>query len=430
MMTGRVLLVCALCVLWCVAGGRCDGDGSGITEPQDQPSKASQSLSQGGHAEQLEITNSIGGVVNNSNELLNGQDGKNGSPQTGSVKQPATDNDRMEAEEEKAKGKKVKDEEIKRDGKEKLQDDSEGTKEHEGPIEAKRNTSPPTAANKLLTSEEEPVDPAAGHAGHTGQAVKPPQLPATPPLPAVGPQIPLKAASPQVSDETQPFGSSVEGSKEGGGVDLKTPASDSGNPSSVVSLFSGGGTSGGGGGSPQGDSSDTPLSAGGTSLSSALDAPSVQETQSPESVRHSETVSPGTAVPNEHPRERSESEAKKNFSTSQEAAKSPDDDGDATEKEKEKGDVGLKATTSPTPNTSSPPVTQTTPRASSEEPSPTTEVQAGEETSTENVTIAMRNATENTGDTDGSTAVSHFTSPLLPLLLVVACAAAAAVVAA
>ncbi|KAF8277337.1 Mucin-associated surface protein (MASP), subgroup S069 [Trypanosoma cruzi] len=42
---------------------------------------------------------------------------------------------------------------------------------------------------------------------------------------------------------------------------------------------------------------------------------------------------------------------------------------------------------------------------------------------------AMKGATATTGDSDGSTAVSHTTSPLL-LLLVVACAAAAAVVAA
>ncbi|KAF8279908.1 Mucin-associated surface protein (MASP), subgroup S100 [Trypanosoma cruzi] len=43
---------------------------------------------------------------------------------------------------------------------------------------------------------------------------------------------------------------------------------------------------------------------------------------------------------------------------------------------------------------------------------------------------AMKNTTATTGDSDGSTAVSHTTSPLLLLLLVVACAAAAAVVAA
>ncbi|EKG03818.1 mucin-associated surface protein (MASP), putative [Trypanosoma cruzi] len=43
---------------------------------------------------------------------------------------------------------------------------------------------------------------------------------------------------------------------------------------------------------------------------------------------------------------------------------------------------------------------------------------------------AMKNITATTGDSDGSTAFSHTTSPLLLLLLVVACAAAAAVVAA
>ncbi|EKG02342.1 mucin-associated surface protein (MASP), putative, partial [Trypanosoma cruzi] len=41
---------------------------------------------------------------------------------------------------------------------------------------------------------------------------------------------------------------------------------------------------------------------------------------------------------------------------------------------------------------------------------------------------AMKNTTATTGDSDGSTAVSHTTSPLLPLLVVVACAAAAAAV--
>ncbi|KAF8277761.1 Mucin-associated surface protein (MASP), subgroup S080 [Trypanosoma cruzi] len=48
---------------------------------------------------------------------------------------------------------------------------------------------------------------------------------------------------------------------------------------------------------------------------------------------------------------------------------------------------------------------------------------------TETVATAQTNHTNTTGDSDGSTAVSHTTSPLL-LLLVVACAAAAAVVAA
>ncbi|KAF8305606.1 Mucin-associated surface protein (MASP), subgroup S032 [Trypanosoma cruzi] len=40
MVTGRVLLVCALCVLWCGAGGRCDGEetaGSGTVGPSGAP---------------------------------------------------------------------------------------------------------------------------------------------------------------------------------------------------------------------------------------------------------------------------------------------------------------------------------------------------------------------------------------------------------
>ncbi|PBJ78798.1 mucin-associated surface protein [Trypanosoma cruzi cruzi] len=52
-----------------------------------------------------------------------------------------------------------------------------------------------------------------------------------------------------------------------------------------------------------------------------------------------------------------------------------------------------------------------------------------EENHTTNKTVTGTNTTANTDDTDSSTAVSHTTSPLL-LLLVVACAAAAAVVAA
>ncbi|PBJ81144.1 mucin-associated surface protein [Trypanosoma cruzi cruzi] len=52
-----------------------------------------------------------------------------------------------------------------------------------------------------------------------------------------------------------------------------------------------------------------------------------------------------------------------------------------------------------------------------------------QETLKDSVTITMRNDTATPGDSDGSTAVSHTTSPLL-LLILVACAAAAAVVAA
>ncbi|KAF8286506.1 Mucin-associated surface protein (MASP), subgroup S008 [Trypanosoma cruzi] len=360
MMTGRVLLVCALCVLWC--GAAVEAEGDDVTEPQDEPSMASQSASEGGHEEEPDIRIPVGEVLNTSEGPLVAQDLTKVSPQKTSFKQPPTDNGGAAGKEEKVEVKKVGDEETRSDGEEQPKDHSEGTQESDGPKENERNPSP-TPADKMLTSG----DKTAEHAGRAGQAIRPPQSPE--------------------SDGTRPVGSS------------------------------------------RGDSSVSPLSTAGISSSSAIDAPFVQSTQPSEKGLQPETLSLGTALPNEQPKERSESKAKRGSSTSEEAAESPDDSGDAVEKEKERGDVGPKATTSLSSTTSNPPVTKTTPRPSSAEPSPTkTEVQAGEETSTENVTITMRNDTATSADSDGSTAVSHTTSPLL--LLVVACAAAAAVVAA
>ncbi|RNF04621.1 putative mucin-associated surface protein (MASP) [Trypanosoma cruzi] len=429
MMTGRVLLVCALCVLWCVVGSRCDD----VTELQAEPSSASEPLSKGGQEEELDVRKPVGGV-NTSEEPSDAQDLTKVSPQKTSVKQPLRNNGGAAGKEEPVEAKRAGDKETRSDGEEQPKDHSDETQESDGPKEDERDPSP-TPTDKMLTSEDpEATGPAKeqtpGQEGETGQAVKPPQS--------------LPAMSPPASDRGQPGGSSgadssVGGSKRGEGSNLKISASDGVNQSAVGSLGSGGGTGldpnggggsiGGDGGSSRGDSLGSLLSAAGTSLSSALDTPSTQDTLSPEGVRHSEKMSLGTAVPNEQPKERSESKTKRGFSTSEEAAERPDGDGDSTENEKEKREVGLKSTTSPTPNTSNPPVKQTTPRASSAEPSPTdTELQAGEETSTENVTITKRNNTTTTGDSDGSTAVSHTTSPLL-LLLAVACAAAVVVAA-
>ncbi|ESS63502.1 mucin-associated surface protein (MASP) [Trypanosoma cruzi Dm28c] len=362
MMTGRVLLVCALCVLWCDLAEVGVSFGDSVGELQDDPSRSSQSLSKGGHEEELDIRNPVGGVLNTSEEPLDSQDIKKVSPQT-SANQPPRDNGGAARKEEKVEVKKADDEETRSDGEEQPKDHSEGTQQRDGPKENGRNPSP-TPADKRMTSE----DPGAERAGQAGQAIRPPQSP--------------------VPDVTRPSGSS------------------------------------------QGDSSVSPLSMAGISPSSALDAPFVQSTQPSEKGPLSEAMSLGTALPKEQPMERSEPKAKQGFSTSEEAAESPDDSGDAVQKEKEKGDVGLKVTTSLSSTTSNPPVTKTTPRSSSAEPSPTTtELQVGEETSTENFTIAKRNDTATPGNNDGSTAVSHTTSLLL-LLVVVACAAAAAVVAA
>ncbi|KAF8284661.1 Mucin-associated surface protein (MASP), subgroup S030 [Trypanosoma cruzi] len=363
MMTGRVLLVCALCVLWCVVGSRCDD----VTELQDEPSSASEPLSKGGQEEELDVRKPVGGVLNTSEELSDAQDLTKVSPQKTSVKQPLRNNGGAAGKEEPVEAKRAGDKETRSDGEEQPKDHSDETQESDGPKEDERNPSP-TPTGKMLTSE----DPAAKYAGQAGQAIRPPPSP--------------------VPDVTRPSGSS------------------------------------------RGDSLGSLLSTASISPSSALDAPLVQSTQPSEKGPQSEAMSLGTALPNEQPKERSESKAKQGFSTSEETAESPDDSGDSVEKEKEEkeeGDVGTKVTTGLSSTNSNPPVTQTTPRSPSAEPSPTdTKLQAGEETSTENFTITKRNNTTTPGNSDGSTVVSQTTSPLLLLLLVVACAAAAAVVAA
>ncbi|KAF8307429.1 Mucin-associated surface protein (MASP), subgroup S030 [Trypanosoma cruzi] len=361
MMTGRVLLVCALCVLWC--GAAVEAEGHDVTEIQDVSSRASEPSSKGDHEEEPDVRIPVSGVLNTSEEPSDAQDLTTVSPQKTSVKQPPINNGGAAGKEEPVEAKRAGDEKTRSDGEEKPKDHSDETQESDGPKEDERNPSP-TPTDKMLASE----DPAAKHAGQAGQAIRPPPSP--------------------VPDVTRPSGSS------------------------------------------RGDSSVSPLSTAGISSSSALDAPLVQSTQPSEKGPQSEAISLGTALPNEHPKERSEFKTKRGFSTSEETAEIPDDSGDAVEKEKEKGDVGTKVTTGLSSTTSNPPVTQTTPRSPSAEPSPTdTELQAGEKTSTENFTITKRNNTTTPGDSEGSTAVSHTTSSLL-LLLVVACAAAAAVVAA
>ncbi|KAF8277689.1 Mucin-associated surface protein (MASP), subgroup S016 [Trypanosoma cruzi] len=361
MMTGRVLLVCALCVLWC--GAAVEAEGHDVTEIQDVSSRASEPSSKGDHEEEPDVRIPVSGVLNTSEEPSDAQDLTTVSPQKTSVKQPPGNNGGAAGKEEPVEAKRVGDDETRSDGEEQPKDHSDETQESDGPKEDERNPSP-TPTDKMLASE----DPAAKYAGQAGQAIRPPPSP--------------------VPDVTRSSGSS------------------------------------------RGDSSVSPLSTASISSSSALDAPLVQSTQPSEKGPLSEAMSLGTALPNEQPKERSESKTKRGFSTSEETAESPDDSGDAVEKEKEKGDVGTKVTTGLSSTNSNPPVTQTTPRSPSAEPSPTdTKLQAREETSTENFTITKRNNTTTPGDSDVSTAVSHTTSPLL-LLLVVACAAAAAVVAA
>ncbi|EKF29183.1 mucin-associated surface protein (MASP), putative, partial [Trypanosoma cruzi marinkellei] len=170
MMAGHVLLVCALCVLWC-STAVVASEGSGVTEITDEPLKGLQSSSKDGHENELEISKPVGGVSNTSTELLNAQDVTNGSPQEGSVKQPPADKVGQKGKGEKAEVQEMEVEEAIRGGQKQPQDAPDGAQGREDSTQHKRNTSP-TAAEKLLTSEESP-----------GQAVTPPQPPATSPLP-------------------------------------------------------------------------------------------------------------------------------------------------------------------------------------------------------------------------------------------------------
>ncbi|RNC36483.1 mucin-associated surface protein (MASP) [Trypanosoma cruzi] len=232
MMAGRELLVCALCVLWCDFGAVGVSFGDSVGELQDEPSRSSQSLSKGGHEEELDIRTPVGRVLNTSEEPLDSQDITKVSPQT-SVKKPPRGNGGAAVKEEKVEAKKADDEETRSDGEEQPKDHSEGTQQRDGPKENGRSPSP-TPADKMLTSE----DKTAEDAGQAGQAIRTPQSPE--------------------SDGTRPDGSSVGGSKRGGGSNLDNSASYGGKQSAVDGSGSGGGTvldpnggggSGGGGGS-------------------------------------------------------------------------------------------------------------------------------------------------------------------------------------
>ncbi|EAN82848.1 Mucin-associated surface protein (MASP) [Trypanosoma cruzi] len=82
MMAGRVLLVCALCVLWCGAGGRCDGD---------EVSSSALSGPRGGVDGPQSSSKSVAGVSEDARQLLYAQNGKNENQGRGSVIEPSLD---------------------------------------------------------------------------------------------------------------------------------------------------------------------------------------------------------------------------------------------------------------------------------------------------------------------------------------------------
>ncbi|EKG08803.1 mucin-associated surface protein (MASP), putative, partial [Trypanosoma cruzi] len=165
MMTGRVLLVCALCVLWC--GAAVEAEGHDVTEIQDVSSRASEPSSKGDHEEEPDVRIPVIGVLNTSEEPSDAQDLTTVSPQKTSVKQPPGNNGGAAGKEEPVEAKSAGDDETRSDGEEQPRDHSDETQESDGPKEDERNPSP-TPTGKMLTSE----DPAAKYAGQAGQAIR------------------------------------------------------------------------------------------------------------------------------------------------------------------------------------------------------------------------------------------------------------------
>ncbi|RNC46985.1 mucin-associated surface protein (MASP), partial [Trypanosoma cruzi] len=179
MMTGRVLLVCALCVLWCGAAMVVVAEGSdGINEITDKLSRGSQSASQVGHAEDPKILKPNDGVSNTSEKPLDAQELSNVSPQKGCVEQSSIFHGGMEVKEEKLEEKEPENAEPRRNGKEQSQDAPEGTRGRKGLMEAQGDPSPKTPAEEMPTIEEATGPDkrtSTRTGGETGQAAKPPQ---------------------------------------------------------------------------------------------------------------------------------------------------------------------------------------------------------------------------------------------------------------
>ncbi|PBJ77864.1 mucin-associated surface protein [Trypanosoma cruzi cruzi] len=313
MMTGRVLLVCALCVLWCSAGGRCDEDVR-VTEEKKESSGDLQPVTPvaGAGKQHAESTNQDSDLVGQ----LSVKDLEGPSPkhQTDDKVLGMVDNEDDDT------------------GKEKEERD----KAQEGAPDGQ-------------TQEEE---------------VLPPPSPLSP--------APLQSPPPPAaSDGTQPGGgpgadSSGGGSNGsgssigGGGLNLETLVLNGGSQSAFGSLGYGGETgpfSGGAGkggvdiGSPRVDFSDSSLSADGTFLSPTLDAPSSQDTQSSENVERSKTMPAGLPLPNVKALKGPESKAGSLPPNTQEKAKFSDASGGAAGNKAKQREVETDDTSSSFANT-------------------------------------------------------------------------------
>ncbi|KAF5213791.1 Mucin-associated surface protein (MASP) subgroup S008 [Trypanosoma cruzi] len=442
MMTGRVLLVCALCVVWCggavvvsSAGG--DGDG-GVKEG---PLGDSQSDSRDEKAGKPELFESVDEGVGSADHSLDTRSGTNVNEQENLVKEPPTGNVGKEGVEGEGLGtqrNEVHEQQVEEEVKELTVKQESQTKDKVTvpqslpPTPAGTITSPPSPTASMQGSPTTPGQPQENSQKSTGQ---PPKLQVPPPPPPPPASAEGEADGGPVGIEGT--GRNVSGGGLVGASDTSRVTGDKDkDPKESEGRVSG---------PPSGGASSSPISNNGDASRKNGGAPSTQGTTSLKNNEQSRpTASSGNAPLNRETPERSTPDAKQHSSDTQENETSQTADGDAAHSAAGQSAMGTKgssgvsttasnAPTTPQPQLPAPPVptTATVTGAPAEKPTAERSPPPADSTPGEGLaatTTAQTKGTATPGDSDSSTAVSHTTSPFL--LLLVACAAAAAVVAA
>ncbi|ESS60793.1 mucin-associated surface protein (MASP) [Trypanosoma cruzi Dm28c] len=327
MMTGRVLLVCALCVLWCgTPGGRCDVANDVVDGGVKQgPLGGSQSDSREEEAGKPELSESVDEGLGSADHSLDTRSGTNVSEQGNLVNEPPTENVGKEGVEGEALGaqrNEVHEQQVEEEVKEltvkqKSQAKDKGTLPQSlPPTPAGTITSPPPTAS-MEGSPRMPRQPQENSQKSTGQ---PPKL-----------QVPPAKSPSQASDlgeaDAGPVG--IDGISRVTGEDIKGPK---GREDPVS-------------GPPSGAASSSTISNNGDASQKNGGALPTQDTTSLESNEQSgPTASSGNAPLNGETPERSTPDAKQHSSETQENETSQVADGDAAHSTAGQSAVGTKAT--------------------------------------------------------------------------------------
>ncbi|PBJ78853.1 mucin-associated surface protein [Trypanosoma cruzi cruzi] len=333
MMTGRVLLVCALCVLWCgvCGGGRAETPPDSRPDEKPQNKEAVRVTGQGNQNGQQEVPQAPAQKASELPELPSSRSPAQPPGGGASVTPSTTMDSKDQKQEEKKEGQKKEEERQKEDAKDGEEEEEEEEEEQEG-----RDSNPDSLEEEVevtIIPEQETEEklknasnqaPTETHGGPTNKEE-------------------IQTTTMQVNGQSSP--EALEDVKQPEEVQSEKDSNNNPQTNSVASIAAN------------------------------------QQNEPP--ADHGESTPPSPTANGD-----SDKSTEDGISNSGPAA---DAAGTREEKQNENKDVNPKET----------PVTAT----------------------------ATKTTTATTGDSDGSTAVSHTTSPLL-LLVVVACAAAAAVVAA